>query len=110
MTFFLSSSVFLRLFVSSKNQILKYLYYYMSGMLICAFFMYLGFPLKGELMLMDHRFVLIPISYALPMMPLFAIIDYCCSSKRNGVLIASMLNTVLFTWVFISTNAMYILL
>ena len=71
---------------------------------------FLGFPIKGELFLYNHRFAMIPVIYMLPFTPLFALVDYYGQKRSQSIAFPAILNTLIFSWLFVASNALYILL
>ena len=96
--------------VHTERKLVDYLLFYITGPVVMIALFLLGFPIKGELMFYDHRFALIPIIYMLPFTPLFAFIDYYGQKRSGSIIFPAVLNTLLFSWFFAASNALYILL
>ena len=95
---------------SSKRRCVEYILFYIAGPLFMVAIFFLGFPIKGELMFYDSRFALIPIIYMLPFTPLLALVDFYGQRYSKGIVFPVVLNTLLFSWFFTASNALYILL
>lgn len=75
-----------------------------AGLLLLNFS---SFPFTGNAMFHWGRFAFAPIFYMLPMLPVFGIVTHWGYEKTGKVYFGTFINTFLFTWLFIATNAMY---
>lgn len=67
-----------------------------------------SFPFTGNAMFHWGRFAFAPILYMLPFLPVFGIVTHWSYIRTGKIYLGSFVNTFLFTWLFIATNAMYL--
>ena len=107
---FTGFSLFTSEYAGGRHALLKHLLFYIAGPVFIIAVFFLGFPIKGELVLYNHRFAMIPVIYMLPFTPLFALIDYYGQKRSQSIAFPAILNTLIFSWLFVASNALYILL
>ena len=107
---FTGFSLFTSEYAGGRHALLKHLLFYIAGPVFIIAVFFLGFPIKGELFLYNHRFAMIPVIYMLPFTPLFALVDYYGQKRSQSIAFPAILNTLIFSWLFVASNALYILL
>ena len=114
--------VFMIYFFCTGMFQIKYLYFktgHLNPLFNCVFFNTAGFaallllnfssfPLTGNAMFHWGRFAFAPILYMLPVLPVFGIVTHWCYVRTGKIYLSTFVNTFLFTWLFIATNAMYL--
>ena len=107
---FTGFSSFVSTYAKGRYKLAKFIIFYTFGPVFMIFLFFLGFPIKGELMFYESRFALIPMIYMLPFTPLFALLDFWGQKRSGGIVFPATINALLFSWLFVASNALYILL